>query len=128
MMLSKYDNITLVRIRTRIQEVARERGRTAAELARQMGLYRSNLSAMDAGRRAPSLRLLGRLAEALDCGVGDLLEAAPERPTALFRRPALEHRVLERNREAAGGTDKGWVHATLLAWQRHYGSVDRRRR
>lgn len=115
-------------MRTRIQEVARERGTTAAELARRLGLYRSNLSAMDAGRRTPSLRLLLRLAEALGCGVADLLETAPEREPALFRWPELDRRILERSRAAASGADKGWVHATLLAWQRHYRSAGRRPR
>ena len=126
-MLSKYDNIAFVRMRTRIQEVARERGRTAAELARQMGLYRSNLSAMDAGRRTPSLRLIGRLSEELNCSVGDLLEIrqGPEAP--VFRKASVERRLLERDRGVHDGAEKGWVPTALLAWQRYYG-VRRRRR
>ena len=126
-MLSKYDNFTFVSIRTRIREAAHERGRTVAEIARQLGLYRSNLSAMDAGRRAPSLRLLGRLAEALDCGVGDLLEETGGSGDPVFRSRKAETRLEEREREVSDGMEKGWVHANLLAWQRHYGKAARRR-
>ena len=127
MMLSLYDNIVFMKMRTRIQEVAHERGRTVMELARQLGLYRSNLSAMDAGRRTPSLRLLARISEALGCSVGDLVEVhhGPEAP--VFRKASLERRVRERIQEACDGTDKGWTHAVLLAWQRHYRSKGSRK-
>ena len=63
-------------IRTRIAEVAHARGLTVRELARRLKLYPSNLSLTDAGRRRPSLRLLARLAEALDCSPGELLTTA----------------------------------------------------
>lgn len=126
-MLSLYDNIMAVRMRTRIQEVAHERGRTVMELARQLGLHRSNLSAMDAGRRTPSLGLLARLAEELDCGVGDLLEVRRGPETPVFRKASVESRLLERDRGTPDGAEKGWVSATLLAWQRYYRSRGRRR-
>jgi DNA-binding Xre family transcriptional regulator len=94
---------------------------TVAEVARRSGLYRSNLSAMDAGRRAVSLRLLERLGRLLACSPGELLEGnwTPQRP--LFRRPALERALEARDRGLTDGLERGWVHTTLLAWQRHYG-------
>ena len=100
--------------------MARQRGTTAAELARRLGLYRSNLSAMDAGTRAVSLRTLGRLAQALGCAPGDLLEVTWGSGTAVFRRHALNRRLEERDLGVPDGVERGWVHAGLLAWQRHY--------
>ena len=41
-----------MRVSTRIKAETRARGLTVAELARRLGWYRSNLSAIDAGRRA----------------------------------------------------------------------------
>lgn len=99
---------------------------TAAQVARCLRLYRSNLSAMDAGRRAVSLRLLVRLAEALDCTPGELLETTwrPEAP--VFRRPALNDRLHQRDIGMPDGLERGWVHTVLLAWQRHYHARRRR--
>ena len=109
-----------MRIRTCIKQVARARGLTVADVARRLGLFRSNLSAADAGRRALSLQALGRLADALACSPGELLEGvgAEERP--LFRRAHLNRRLAELDRGLADGTDRTWVHAVWLAWQRHY--------
>lgn len=112
-------------IRTRIRDVARSRGTTAAEVARRLGWYRSNLSAMDAGTRAPSLRALVRLGRYLDCGPGDLLDLRWGPATAVFRQPRLNARLHERDRGTPDGLDKGWVHASLLAWQRHTRSLRR---
>jgi len=77
---------------------------------------------MDAGRRSVSLRLLGRVARLLDCGLGDLLEGTgvPQRP--VFRHPALTHALEARDQGLVDGRECGWVHTALLAWQRHYGA------
>lgn len=93
---------------------------TVAEVARRLGLYRSNLSAMDAGRRAASLHALSRIAAVLGCSPGELLERDVERPPAVFRSAALNARLAARDAGLEDGSDLAWVHASLLAWQRHY--------
>jgi len=75
---------------------------------------------MDAGRRAISLRALGRLAAALGCGPGELLEEVDGGERAAFRRAGLQARLAAREARVVDGTELGWVHAVLLAWQRHY--------
>ena len=47
-----------------------------------------------------------------------LLERKPERP--VFPRARLNERLSLRDRAAGNGEEKSWVHATQLAWQRHY--------
>ncbi|MBI3318842.1 MAG: helix-turn-helix transcriptional regulator [Candidatus Omnitrophica bacterium] len=113
-------------LRTRITQAARERGTTAAEVARRLHLYRSNLSAMDAGRRLASLRTLARVAQLLDCGLGDLLEVGWGTEGPIFRRRELNLRLQERDLGIPDGSERGWVHAALLAWQRHYGAGRRK--
>jgi len=99
---------------------------TAAEVARRVGWYRSNLSAMDAGARGVSLAGLVKVAEVLACSPGDLLDVTRGAEAPLFRDPKLMARLRERDLGAPDGTEKGWVHAAQLAWRRHYGSARRR--
>ena len=113
------------RIRTRITAEARARGLTAAEVARRLGWYRSNISAMDAGRRAVSLRALARVADMLGCGPGDLLESGPAAAHGVFRQRRLNVLLAKRDLGTPDGTEKGWVHAVQLAWQRHYAAAKR---
>ena len=105
---------------TCIKKTAKECGLTMVEVARQLGLYPSNLSAMDSGSRAVSLRTLNRIAQLLDCGLGDLLEVTESPNVPVFRQRDLDRRLKTRDLGIADGTERGWVHTTLLAWQRHY--------
>lgn len=111
----------MMRIRTRITEMARARGLTARQVARRAGLYPSNLSAMDAGRRSVSLRMLARVARVIGCGVGELLDESwvPEQP--VFRSQALTRALEARAASVPAGAERGWVHAAMLAWRRHAG-------
>ena len=106
-------------VRTRIKAEAKARGFTVAELARRLGWYRSNLSAMDAGRRTISLRALSRVAELLGCSAGELMESS--RPDVrVFRAARVNARMLEWDRRGVDGLDKSWVSTAQLAWIRHY--------
>jgi transcriptional regulator with XRE-family HTH domain len=109
-----------MRIRTCIRRVARERGMTAAEVARRLKLYRSNLSAIDAGTRSLSLRALGRIAEVLACSPGELLEGVDAADRCVFGQSRLNARLAGRDAALVDGAERTWVHAALLAWQRHY--------
>ncbi|OGX13320.1 MAG: hypothetical protein A3I71_06560 [Omnitrophica WOR_2 bacterium RIFCSPLOWO2_02_FULL_63_16] len=100
--------------------MARQRGMTAAELARRLGLYRSNLSAMDAGTRSVSLKTLARIAGALSCSPGDLLEIGGLSEPRVFRGKTLNRLLVARDQQTVDGADRAWTHAALLAWQRHY--------
>lgn len=113
-------------VRTQIKTVAHQRGWTVAALGRRLKLYPSNLSAMDAGTRAVSLKTLGRIAHVLDCEPGDLLERSATSSQSVFADSTLNAKLLERQRRLADGEERAWVHATLLAWQRHYGARTKR--
>ena len=109
-----------MRIHTCIRRTARERGLTAAEVARRLGLHRSNLSAADAGRRTLSLNALGRIADVLACSPGELVERVDAAGRPIFRRARLNTRLAARDTGLADGAERTWVHAVALAWQRHY--------
>ena len=109
-------------VRTRITAVARSRGLTAAELARRLGWYRSNLSAMDAGVRSVSIQALARVSRVLGCSPADLLEITWGQDSPVFARSSLNQRLQERDLGASDGLEKAWVHSVTLAWQRHYGA------
>ena len=109
-----------MRIQTCITRTARERGMTAADIARRLGLHRSNLSAADAGRRALSLRALGRIADVLACSPGELVERVEASTSSVFRSARLNARLAARDAGLSDGAERAWVHAVALAWQRHY--------
>jgi DNA-binding Xre family transcriptional regulator len=93
---------------------------TAAEIARRLGLHRSNLSAADAGRRALSLKALSRIADVLACTPGELVERAEAAAHPVFRPARVNARLAARDAALADGAERAWVHAVALAWQRHY--------
>ena len=109
-----------MQIYTRITTIAKERGSTAAEVARGLKLYRSNISAMDAGRRSVSLQLLSRIAEFLGCSPTDLIEVRSSHKKEPFRNRELLQRLEQRAFDIPEGSERGWVHRVLLTWQRHY--------
>lgn len=114
-------------VQTRIKEACKERGWTVKEVARRLGLYSSNLSAMDAGTRSVSLRLLSRIAEFLDCSLGDLLEVAWGAKRDPFGQSDLALQLKMRDLGTPDGLERQWVHNTLLSWQRHYQTARPRR-
>ena len=115
-------------LRTRIALTARQHGMTSAEIARKLHFYPSNLSAMDAGKRSVSLKTLGRIARILDCSLLDLVEVYPDSEQHLFRDKILLQKLRQRDLGSVDGSSKGWIHANLLAWQRHFDSRGIRRR
>ena len=105
-------------IHTRITYLARERGYSAAEIAKQLGLYPSNISAMDSGRRSFSIKLLIKLSELLNVSPIDLLAVGSD-----FEESRFSDRIVERETIAQDGKDRAWVHNLQLAWRKHYKSV-----
>jgi hypothetical protein len=73
---------------------------------------------MDAGQRSVSLKTLGRIAQFLGCQPGDLLDIQTE--SSPFHSPQLNAQLEARERQLEDGSERGWVHTALLAWQRHY--------
>lgn len=60
-------------LETRIREARSAAGMTQAELARATMFERTYLSALESGKRIPTLRTLRRLADGLKCRPIDLL-------------------------------------------------------
>lgn len=60
-------------VAARIRELRTHRGLTQAELARRMGITEGNVSRLETGGRAPSLRTIARVAAALGVEPAELL-------------------------------------------------------
>lgn len=58
----------------RLKEICKEKGITLNELASQLGVSQPSISGWATGRQNPSFDTLGRLADALGVGIGELFE------------------------------------------------------
>jgi len=65
-------------IKNRLQTIREQRGIAAAQLARQIGLSRPTIYAIEAGNYTPNTTVALRLARALDCHVEELFSLEPE--------------------------------------------------
>jgi len=79
------DQQLLREVGQRVSRARRDRGWSQEQLAEAIDIQPTTLSRLETGDRAVSLSTLGRMAEALDVGLGDLLDvqrdiAAPEHP------------------------------------------------
>ena len=66
-------------ISTRIRELREARGWSQRELARRARTRQATIHALEAGDRRQIFELLDRIAAALECAPGDLLERTPRR-------------------------------------------------
>lgn len=58
---------------TELKRRRKELGLTQAELAEKAGIAQNTISGYEAGERFPSRDNLGKLAEALDCKISELI-------------------------------------------------------
>ena len=65
----------------RVSRARRDRGWSQELLAEAIGIQPTTLSRLETGDRAVSLSTLGRIAEALGVGLGDLLDVERDLPT-----------------------------------------------
>jgi putative transcriptional regulator len=61
-----------VEFKNRIREVRREKGLRQVDLARMVGVFQSEISEIECGKRVPSVYLAKRIAKALGVSLDDL--------------------------------------------------------
>ena len=105
----------------RIKEYAYEQGMRLGDVARKLRMPFSNLSAIAAGRRNVSIRLLGRIAGLLNCSISELFEEEGRKP--VFRSERLDQALLEIEEANPFGIEKGWIHRLTLTQQKHFKGV-----
>jgi putative transcriptional regulator len=64
-----------VEFKNRIREIRRRRGLRQVDLARMLGVFQSEISEIECGKRMPSVYLAKRIAKALKVSVDDLFFA-----------------------------------------------------
>ena len=106
-----------------IREVAKERGVTLSGLARRLGIYRSNMSAIASGARGVSLRVLRKISRILDCSIDELL--SPQERPRVFKDKAARFLLTDIENNNHDGMDKAWVGRVMLAHKAHYRKIAR---
>jgi putative transcriptional regulator len=61
-----------VEFKNKIREIRKQRGLRQADLARIVGVFQSEISEIECGRRRPSIYLAKRIAKALGVSLDDL--------------------------------------------------------
>jgi transcriptional regulator with XRE-family HTH domain len=69
----------------RIKVLRKAAGKTQQVLAGDVGVSRIYIQALESNRRLPSMKLLHRLAKALDVDPGDLLQNLPQGKASRFQ-------------------------------------------
>ena len=75
------DQELLREVGQRVSRARRDRGWSQEQLAEAIDIQPTTLSRLETGDRAISLSTLGRVAEALGVGLGDLLDVKRDLPT-----------------------------------------------
>lgn len=126
-MLSLYDNIIYGEMNMKnlfaIKKIAKERAVTLMSIAKKLGIYRSNMSAIASGKRGVSLDMLIKIGHILDCGLDELVTLSGR--SSVFKNKNIEdklNKIIEANYD---GMDKTWVNNIVLAGLRHYGNAKR---
>ena len=57
-----------------IRTIRESRGMTQADLARRSGVSKAMVCDVESGKKNPTIRLLGQIAQGLDCGISELLD------------------------------------------------------
>lgn len=102
----------------RIKEVAKERAMTLMAIAKKLGIYRSNMSAIASGSRGASLAMLKEMCYILDCGLDELV--FPGRKPFIFKNKAIQAELDLLEKINYDGADKTWVNKVMLAGLRHF--------
>src|SRR3989338_8837600 len=100
----------------RIKEAAKERGMTLASLAKQLGIQRSNMSAIASGTRGVSLKVIKEISRILDCSLDELILAED---TPVFKNRILQALLEDIQKRNYDGIDKTWVNRLMLAQVAH---------
>ena len=64
-----------VELKNRIREVRKQRGLRQVDLARMVGIFQSEISEIECGKRKPSIYLAKKIAKALRVSLDDLFSA-----------------------------------------------------
>ena len=102
----------------KIKEAAKERGLTLVNIAKKLGIYRSNMSAIASGARGASLKMLNKVCRILDISLDELVKA--EERHFIFNTGKLEAALDNIEKSNYDGIDKSWVDRVMLAQKAHY--------
>jgi transcriptional regulator with XRE-family HTH domain len=108
-----------------IKEAARERGIALSAIARSLGMHLANVSAIAAGKRGVSLKILNKIGRMLDASLDELLGEREDE--AVFRSRKLDALIDDIQRRNYDGIDKSWVDRLMLAGRSHYGKARKAR-
>jgi len=106
-----------------IKILAKERAVTLMSIAKKLGTYRSNISAIASGKRGVSLDMLIRIGHILDCGLDELVSLSGK--SNVYKNKMLEGRIDKIIEANYNGTDKTWVDNIALAGLRHFSNARR---
>ena len=106
----------------RIKKVCHSRGYKVTDLCRKLGLYKSNLSLADSGRRTLSISKLEKIVKFLGCSFDDIISTSKSyyKP---YDNPEMNRRIALIENAPYQKDDKAWVFNVLLARRQFFDKV-----
>lgn len=74
----------------RIKQLRKQKGLTQIQLAQRIGITQAFLAEIESGRKRPSLEVLEKLCDTLDCSADYLLDIAQPREYKTFEQSAMD--------------------------------------
>ena len=109
-------------MRYRIKKVCHSRGYKVADLCEKLGLYKSNLSLADSGKRTLSISKLEKIVKFLGCSFDDIISTS-KRYQKPYDNPEMNRRIALIEDAPYQKKDKAWVLNVLLARRQFFDKV-----
>ncbi len=110
-----------MKVMLRLKEAARERGLTLSGIAKNLGIHRSNMSAIASGSRGVSLKMLKEISRILDCGMDELF--VEKKYSTIFKDKNSQSVLNDIEKANFDGIDKSWVNRLMFAQHMHYKNI-----
>lgn len=111
-------------MRYRIKDACHSRGYKVADLCKKLGLYKSNLSLVDSGKRKLSISKLEEIIKFLGCSFNDIISSS-NRYQKPYDNPEINRKITLIENAQYQRNDKAWVFNVFFERRKFFDTVEK---